>query len=173
MNVVPNFCIEPCSSGDAEIVASLARRIWAEAYSAIISQAQIEHMLNQRFERSVLAHELGGTRSRYWLAKCGQDAVGYASLQLERDVRGFKIQQLYVCQSVQRSGLGRALLKTMISEIVARGGRKAWLTVNRKNARAIEFYERNGFDNAGKMITDIGGGFVMDDFVMEKNLVEK
>ena len=158
MNAESEFQIVPSAVDDAETIASLARRSWYESYSGIISQEQIDYMLNQRFRLASLRIELRSDASQYWLAKREGDAVGYGSLRLECDERGFKIQQIYVCLSEQGTGLGRALLGVMIA--------------NRRNVKAIRFYERGGFLNVGTKVTDIGRGFVMDDFVMEKNLIE-
>ena len=47
---------------------------------------------------------------------------------------------------------------------------KITLTVNKNNAIAIEAYRKMGFENAGSIVTDIGGGFVMDDYKMEKSV---
>jgi len=46
--------------------------------------------------------------------------------------------------------------------------RKLWLTVNKENAVSIAFYERIGFTTQEAMVTDIGEGFVMDDYRMVK-----
>ena len=45
----------------------------------------------------------------------------------------------------------------------------ASLWVLRDNESARRFYEKLGFKNVGEQITDVGNGFVMDDFLMEKN----
>jgi ribosomal protein S18 acetylase RimI-like enzyme len=45
------------------------------------------------------------------------------------------------------------------------------LNVNKRNTRAIAAYQRNGYVVAERVTLDIGGGFVMDDFVMTKPLV--
>jgi len=42
--------------------------------------------------------------------------------------------------------------------------------VNKRNAKAIAAYQRNGFVIADSVVTDIGHGFVMDDFIMTKKL---
>ncbi len=47
------------------------------------------------------------------------------------------------------------------------GARTIWLTVNRRNERAIGAYRRAGFREVRAQVTDIGGGYVMDDYVME------
>lgn len=45
-----------------------------------------------------------------------------------------------------------------------------WLTVNKDNAGAIAWYTRKGFKNAGAIVQDIGAGYVMDDYRMEKSI---
>jgi RimJ/RimL family protein N-acetyltransferase len=44
------------------------------------------------------------------------------------------------------------------------------LTVNKNNTDSIKAYEKMGFKNVGSVITDIGSGFVMDDFMMSYEL---
>ena len=44
------------------------------------------------------------------------------------------------------------------------------ISVNKRNARAIAAYQRNGFVIADSVVTDIGSGFVMDDYIMAKEL---
>jgi hypothetical protein len=42
--------------------------------------------------------------------------------------------------------------------------------VNRRNQAAIDAYLKHGFTVATLVMEDIGGGFVMDDYVMAKPL---
>ena len=58
----------------------------------------------------------------------------------------------------------------MIEEARSREYRVLHLNVNKHNATAIRAYERNGFVKARESVTDIGSGFVMDDYVMEIKL---
>jgi len=48
------------------------------------------------------------------------------------------------------------------------GCEKVSLTVNKYNHNSIKAYERIGFINKEELVQDIGGGFVMDDYLMEK-----
>ena len=43
--------------------------------------------------------------------------------------------------------------------------------MNKRNARAIKAYQRNGYEIGASVVKDIGGGFVMNDYIMAKNLV--
>jgi ribosomal protein S18 acetylase RimI-like enzyme len=48
--------------------------------------------------------------------------------------------------------------------------KKIWLTVNKNNSHSIKWYSRMGFTNTGPLLQDIGGGFVMNDYRMEKTI---
>ena len=50
------------------------------------------------------------------------------------------------------------------------GCRHLSLTVNKNNTGSIRAYESLGFVNLGPLQTDIGQGFIMDDFLMKKAL---
>ncbi len=67
-------------------------------------------------------------------------------------------------------GLGSRLLQHVEREVRQLGARRLILSVNKRNAKAIAAYQRNGFVIAESVVTDIGGGFVMDDFIMTKEL---
>jgi ribosomal protein S18 acetylase RimI-like enzyme len=67
-------------------------------------------------------------------------------------------------------GFGSLLLRHCEREARKRGMRRLVLTVNKQNSKAIKAYQRNGMRIADSVVTDIGGGYVMDDFVMEKEL---
>jgi ribosomal protein S18 acetylase RimI-like enzyme len=68
-------------------------------------------------------------------------------------------------------GLGSRLLQRVEREVRGGAGRRLILSVNKRNAKAIAAYQRNDFVIAESVVTDIGGGFVMDDYVMVKELL--
>ena len=50
------------------------------------------------------------------------------------------------------------------------GAKYLRLNVNKHNEKAIKAYLRNGFVTVESVKNDIGNGFFMDDFVMQKTL---
>ncbi len=52
-------------------------------------------------------------------------------------------------------------------QALAFGDKALFLNVNKYNS-AIHFYQKTGFVIAKEEVIDIGNGFVMDDYVMEK-----
>ena len=46
------------------------------------------------------------------------------------------------------------------------------LTVNKYNSGTIAAYEKMGFEKVRPAVFDIGGGYIMDDYIMKKSLVQ-
>jgi GNAT superfamily N-acetyltransferase len=79
------------------------------------------------------------------------------------------ISKLYLCRSGRGQGTGRRTLEFI--EHIARGQHldSLWLTVNKGNP-SVATYQHWGFQVTEAIVIDIGGGFVMDDYRMEKPL---
>ena len=73
-------------------------------------------------------------------------------------------------KSNRGSGLGKNMLQFIEDLCQQHKIKKIWLTVNKHNKNSIEWYFQMGFTNTGPIVQDIGGGFEMDDFRMEKTL---
>jgi len=67
-------------------------------------------------------------------------------------------------------GLGRFMLGHLEGRATALGRRALWLQVNKRNTGAIGFYRTAGFEVVREAVFEIGGGFVMDDYVMAKRV---
>jgi ribosomal protein S18 acetylase RimI-like enzyme len=161
--------IRPLEAADIPELLALARDTWHAHYPSIITLAQIEYMLNQRYQPELISADLDRS-SRYWdvLERLGR-LMAFA--QYEPVAPGeCKLDKLYVRHDARHQGFGSRLLAHVEREARALGATSLWLQVNRNNAQAIAAYRRNGFDVAREVVVDIGGGFMMDDFVMSKDL---
>ncbi|MFY9279653.1 MAG: GNAT family N-acetyltransferase, partial [Caldicoprobacterales bacterium] len=67
-------------------------------------------------------------------------------------------------------GIGKQCLSYMEDICRTHGLNRIWLTVNKYNDNSIKAYERFGFKKIEELVQDIGNGFVMDDYKMEKRL---
>jgi len=150
-------------------VASLAREIWTEHYTPLIGTAQVEYMLARFQSPQAIQEQLNSGVLYYLIGKDGAYA-GYLAVQPKG--RDLFLSKIYVRSSLRRRGIGRMTLQ--LAELLARdrGLEKITLTVNRNNTDSIRMYERCGFRNAGTVVQDIGSGFVMDDYIIEKTLAE-
>lgn len=152
---------------EVDAVSALARVVWQGTYPALISQAQIDTMLDDRYAAARILAQLDDPRHGWWIARHDAGVVGFAHAAL--DNTDCKLDKLYVHPDRQRQGIGHALLHAV--QHWGRGqARRLWLQVNRGNTQAIRAYEKYGFRIAESRVFDIGNGFVMDDHVMEKPL---
>jgi ribosomal protein S18 acetylase RimI-like enzyme len=95
---------------------------------------------------------------------------GFAAYGPAAEPGVMKLHKLYLHPDLQGRGLGSRLLQHCEREASGQGARKLILAVNKHNTKAIAAYERNGFVVVKSVVKDIGGGFVMDDFIMAKVL---
>jgi ribosomal protein S18 acetylase RimI-like enzyme len=160
--------VAPLADGEVEAVAALAREIWHAHYPGIISVAQIEYMLAQRYDPRVI--RAGLKRPDVWwysLTERGR-IIAYAALQLEPGAAAMKIDKLYVHPQWQRRGCGGRLVAQAEATARGQGCGELVLTVNRGNQAAVAAYRSYGFAVRAAVVQDIGGGFMMDDYVMAK-----
>ena len=150
---------------DIPLLQALARQIWRAHFPGIISLEQIEYMLDRMYATEVIDKEMrAGTG--WELIREGTDPVGFLSYSHDPAAARLKLHKLYVRIDRHGQGLGRASLGHVMGIAVALGAREVSLYVNKKNQKAIRVYERAGFTIAEAVTSDIGGGFVMDDYRM-------
>lgn len=162
--------IRPMTVEDIDPLRALAREIWVRHYTPIIGSAQIEYMLEQRYCPAVLRDELERSDIGWDLLFVAGAMQGYASYFSEDGRDTLKLDKLYVHPDQQRFGHGRRMLEHVIENGRMRGCTKLALAVNKRNANAIVAYAKWGFRVEQSVVKDIGGGFVMDDFIMVKDL---
>jgi GNAT superfamily N-acetyltransferase len=146
-------------------VVALAEEIWSEHYVEIISQAQIDYMLARLQNAAAIAAQLREGHEYFLLCRAGEP-VGYAAVKVELPQQRLFISKLYLSKPVRGHGLGRAALQYLAMLAQQRDLLTLWLTVNKRNS-ALAAYLAIGFVIVSDLITDIGEGYVMDDYQLE------
>jgi ribosomal protein S18 acetylase RimI-like enzyme len=148
------------------ILESLARQIWPSTYAHIISQAQIDFMLNWMYSFAALKTQFEAGHEFFILQAAGLDS-GFMALESVNlgELSELKINKLYVLPSFQGKGAGRALINKAIERAKANQASSIFLQVNKAN-EAKNFYLKLGFEIREEAVFDIGHGFIMDDYIM-------
>jgi GNAT superfamily N-acetyltransferase len=162
--------ILPVAETDLPAIARLAGVIWPECYAGIISREQIEFMLARMYSLDVLRDEISAQGIRFYRLVVDGREKGFASIGPLKTPGVWKLHKIYLCPEIHGRGLGSRMLQHCQSEAWRFGARRLILSVNKRNTRAITAYQRNGFAVTESVVVDIGRGFVMDDFVMAKDL---
>ena len=166
----PSALIRRATTADVPAIRALAHAIWHAHYPGIITVAQIDYMLARSYSPEVLSAEIAGDRVEYYLLDADGAAAGYASIGPTDQPGEFKLHKIYLRPAWHGRGLGSRLLAHVESVARGHGAHTLILTVNKKNEKALAAYRRNGFAVRCAAVFDIGGGFVMDDFVLAKKL---
>ncbi len=153
---------------DIKILVELANSIWNEYYIKILSKEQIHYMLNLMYNEKQIAFELENDFT--WLLFKENDIfIGYASYSILNNKK-YKLHKLYISPKFHGKGFGTQAINYIFDDIKNKGGIKVSLNVNKNNTSSIKFYEKVGFKIVDDVVLDIGNGFVMDDYIMEKDL---
>lgn len=161
-----NF-VRVLTESQIELVESLAVEIWNEHYTSIIGSRQVCYMLDRFQTRKAISEQIKAG-VLYFLIEAGSKSIGYIAVQ----PRGEELflSKIYVNSPNRSRGHGRRAVQFIEELARKRGLGKISLTVNKHNAVSLRVYERLGFRNVGSVVQDIGGGFFMDDYKMEKDV---
>ena len=161
------FTIRRASVDDIPLIRELCFKVWPQTYAPILSQAQIDYMLGKMYSEESLQNQMQNG-SQFIFVYEDEEAVGFAAY-FERSPSVFKLDKIYVLPSQQGKGTGRFVIDRIIDEIKQKGASALQLQVNRYN-KARNFYEKLGFAVIDEKDFDIGDGYFMNDYVMEKRL---
>lgn len=147
------------------IISQLADKIWKEHYTPVIGKKQVEYMLQTIYSEDAQKQQMQNGQE-YFLIYVNNTPTGYFSITKKGDE--CFLNKLYVLTEEHTKGIGSVVMKEIIQK--SEGKKRITLTVNRQNYKAINFYFKHGFKIKSVDDFDIGNGFFMNDFVMEKLL---
>lgn len=150
---------------DIITIQSLIQLIWKPTYKHILSEAQMDYMLDMMYSTEVLEKQLKEGHI-FLLMFLGEKPVGFAGYQNDYKPDAVcKLHKIYVLPDVQGMQLGRNLFETVKKQAAEAGQQKLILNVNRYN-KAAYFYKKLGMKIAEEVDVEIGNGYYMNDYVM-------
>lgn len=150
-------------------ISLLAENIWYEHYVPIIGKAQVDYMVPKFQSEAAISNQIE-EGMRYFIVYNSQEDIGYFAIDIVIENSSLFISKFYIAKEFRGQGVARACLSYM--ENICRKNRLdlLWLTVNKYNNNSIRAYEKMGFNRTKELVADIGSGYVMDDYKMEKRL---
>ena len=157
--------VKRAESSDSRVISGLAGEIWPEHYSAIVSAGQINYMLEKFQSEKAIKEQIKTENYRYFIAIADGTPAAYCAVVLRPENELF-LSKLYVKKEFRQNGIARRLLEHAAGSYDFNGKYTVYLTVNKNNIVSIAAYKRLGFEIACELVTDIGCGYVMDDYKM-------
>lgn len=166
----PQF--QPAGPADAVAIRQMAEEIWYLCYPGIITQQQIDFMLDWMYAPEKLSEEIANPEIEFGFLVQNDEAIGYASYGPETpgNRHAALLHKFYLHPRKHGQGLGSAALREVIHLAKNHGYQTLSLRVNRANQAAVRCYEHGGFTVERELYSEIGNGFVMDDFWMSREI---
>jgi len=150
-------------------IIDIARQTWPKTYQNILSHGQISYMLDLMYNAETLATQMNNGVSFVVIVENDKTFgfISYENLAPIESEPFIKVHKLYVHPDYHGKGSGKKLIQ--VAEDAARNASIQYLQLNvNKHNKSVDFYLANGFYVKKEMVLEIGNGYVMDDFVMEK-----
>lgn len=149
-------------------LALLADDIWHQHFATILSMDQIDYMLEKFQSVKSMTKQMINDGYEYYFISVNGEKVGYTGIK--KDGNKLFLSKLYLQEKHRGKGYASSVFEQLILLARKQNLTSIWLTVNRYNEDTIAIYQKKGFTTIRTQVTDIGGGFVMDDYVMELNI---
>lgn len=147
---------------DIKELASLASSIWHEYWTCLLSPEQIDYMVKNFQSEKAIKEQIEDENYTYYFIKSDNENAGYFGISDKGDF--LFLSKIYIRKEFRHKGIGTKAFDK-IKELAL--GKPIRLTVNKHNTNSINAYKKWGFKTIDAVVTDIGSGFVMDDYIME------
>lgn len=151
------------------VLAPLASEIWKEYFVLVISNEQIDYMLDKFQSVRAITEQITNQGYEYYLMNVNGSNIGYLGIKQEEGK--LFLSKFYIQKEHRGKGYASQAMELLVNLCKNRKLGTIWLTVNRYNDATIAIYEKKGFRTVRTQVADIGNGFVMDDNIMEKEIV--
>jgi ribosomal protein S18 acetylase RimI-like enzyme len=147
--------IRSAEPGDAAALAQFAEESFRDAFERFNSAEDMASYVASAFDSELQRTEIADVHGAVLLVESAEGIVGYAQLLLaacpsEVEARpAMELQRFYVARDHHGSGVAQRLMHAALEVAAEHGAAAIWLGVWARNARAISFYRKVGFVDAG------------------------
>ncbi|BCA85449.1 acetyltransferase [Enterococcus saigonensis] len=138
--------------------------IWQEWFTPIIGAKQVDFMLHNYQSKENIETEIK-RGARYFALLKEDEIIGYTAYEIKD--AAIYISKLYIKKEFRGQGLMREIF-TWYDKLSEKLGLKQRLRVNRDNTHSVAVYEHRGFKIVATKDDEIGNGFIMNDYILEK-----
>lgn len=167
--------VRTCGPKDIDVLVALSIKTFRDTFDEFNSSENMFRYINSTFTRKIVEHEMKQPGTAFFLASDERRAAGYAKVRTSHPPEGLQgvsaleIERLYAHRQYIGKRVGHLLMQTCLAHARKKGAEALWLGVWENNARAIAFYQKNGFEKFGEH-TFMLGEDAQTDWLMKKQL---
>lgn len=145
-------------------IAELAGVIWYEHFTPIIGKAQVDYMVDKFQSFSALKQQIA---DGYEYFQIYNDNIFSGYIGVHEGNGELFLSKLYLAKESRGQRLATKAFEFLKNLCRERGLTKIWLTCNKYNTHTLDVYHHLGLTTTRSQITDIGEGYIMDDYILE------
>ncbi|ASZ12138.1 GNAT family N-acetyltransferase [Chitinophaga pendula] len=153
---------------EIEELQRISIQTFVDTFASHNAERDMAQYLEESFSQEKLMAELGDAGSAFYFARSGEQVIGYVKINTgaaQTEVlgdRALEIERIYVRKEYHGKNIGQLLYEQAFRIAREKDMDFVWLGVWEKNARALRFYEKNGFSPFGQHIFRLGGDDQID-----------
>jgi ribosomal protein S18 acetylase RimI-like enzyme len=170
-----NYSIRLAIMQDLHTLINISAKTFTDTFAEYNSQENMALYLEENFNQDQLRNEISDPSNYFVLVIDQDEVIGYAKLRENtlagglRNENAMEIERLYIAHEHHGKRAGAALMQACLDIVEEKGYNVVWLGVWEHNARAIDFYNKWGFEKIGDHKFLLGND-LQTDLVMKKTL---
>ena len=154
--------IKKAEETDAGILAELGTATFYETYAAFNTKEDMETYVQAHYQLAALGQELAQRNNFFFIAYADNIPAGFIKLRTTKNPEALagrkhiELERIYVLKQFQQQKIGPQLLRTCKQTAIDNGYDVLWLGVWEHNAKALQFYARQGFEKFGEQLFLLG-----------------
>lgn len=156
---------------ELQSMCQVAEQVWHLTYDQLLPEGQTEYMIEKFQSPQAVREQQAREGYEYYMVYGDGVPGGFIGFSPQYEGRDeMFLSKLYLLPALRSQGAAKRAFQLVEAEARWHGLPAIRLTVNKGNTYAVEVYRHYGFTIVDSVVTDIGGGYVMDDYIMVKRL---
>ncbi len=160
---------------DIDSLCEIGAKTFVETYAHENTPENIENYLSEKFNKKQISDEIQTPKTIFLLVELENEAIGYAKMRVNLeenpDEKSLEIERIYICKQYHGQKYGASLMQKCIDVAQENHYESIWLGVWEHNPKAINFYQKWGFEIVGEHIFHLGDE-AQTDFLMKKTFTQ-
>jgi len=162
--------ISEAGLSDIKTIQEITNITWPITYGEILSKEQLDYMLGLFYSDEALTKQIENKEQLFYLISDTESTIGFIGIEHHYKNEAItKVHKIYLLPETQGKGIGKMVINKIEKMALENNSATLVLNVNRFNS-ALSFYKKIGFEIKETVDIEIGKGYLMEDYVMEKKI---
>ena len=162
--------LKQASIADLNTIQEIANKTWPITYGEILSKEQLDYMMDLIYSDESLIKQIQKKEQLFYIVNEETSVIAFIAIEHNyKNEAVTRIHKIYILPEAQGKGIGKLLIDAVQKLATENNSTSLSLNVNRFN-KALAFYQKLGFEIIAEENIEIGNGYLMEDYKMEKKL---